>query len=62
MCYSEFFLLTLEFLFSIALRTDVIANLVIFSILFLTSIILALIAKLVAKLIISGISSSIFLS
>ena len=52
---------TLGVLFSTAVRTVVVAKLVILGILFLTSFILALRVVLVAKLVISGILSSIFL-
>ena len=49
-------LLTLGILFSTAVRAVVVAKLVIFGILFLTSFILTLRAAVVAKLVILGIS------
>ena len=63
MCYSRGFLtksLTLDILFSTAVKAVVVAKLVILGISFLTLFILALRVILVAKLVISGILSSIF--
>ena len=53
--------LTLDILFSTAVKAVVVAKLVILGISFLTLFILALRVILVAKLVISGILSSIFL-
>ena len=55
-------LLTLNILFSTAVRAVVVAKLVILGILFSTSYILPLRVALVTKLVISGILSSILLS
>ena len=54
-------LLTLSILFSTAVRTVVVAKLILLGILFSTSFMLALRVELAVKLVISGILPSIFL-